>query len=656
MQTRSSSRLASNPSSNLTSSTNPNLKGRNHRRSKQWIEDFNLEELSPPKVTMADQHQDSLNSSAGGNFLDKNPRKCLAIIESKSKVRYLRNKPIVAKVSTNTSTSSISPHVVELKDMVKALLLDKKSQSPAPVKVVDENYVTCGGAHSYRNCPATDGNVYHDNIQEFVSQVSAVNYNQGNTRYRPPMMSNQIRPSDFPLVPNHQNVQRNNQNRFIPNQNRGNNFNQGPVYQPLVFQPPAYQALAYQAPAPQTQGQNMQNKLTNLTDLITKFVNSNSASTLSSGTLPSNTIANPKSDLKAITTQSGVSYDGPQIPPSTSFLPKVVKNEPEATKDTVQPTNNKNTKDIQPPVVWSKSPVLTSEPVASPISEPVIALKRLSLPDLTPICMTLELADRLISRPVGVAEDVYVKVGSFHFSTDFVVVDFNANPRAPLILERSFLKTERALIDVFEANYTDMTAKHIDVIDMAFEEYSHEVLGFSDTISSGNPTPYYDSIVSTTSLTLTPFENSDFLLEDVDAFLAIEDNPTSSEFYQPYLDPEGDILLLKAFLDDDPSPPPSQGNYLPEVRKELKICKAKSDESSVDEPLEVELKDLPPHLEYAFFKGDDKLLVIIAKYLSVEENAALITVLKSHKRAIAWKLSDIKGIDPEFCTHKILME
>nr|GEY25428.1 reverse transcriptase domain-containing protein [Tanacetum cinerariifolium] len=114
--------------------------------------------------------QDSLNSAASGNFLDKMPREWLTIIESKSKVRYSRNKPVVAKVSMNTPTFGISPDVAELKDMVKALLLDKKSQNQAPatVKAVEESCVTCGGAHSYRNCPATDGNIYHDNIQEFV--------------------------------------------------------------------------------------------------------------------------------------------------------------------------------------------------------------------------------------------------------------------------------------------------------------------------------------------------------------------------------------------------------------------------------------------------------------------------------------------------------
>nr|GFA22790.1 DNA-directed DNA polymerase [Tanacetum cinerariifolium] len=176
-----------------------------------------------------------------------------------------------------------------------------------------------------------------------------------------------------------------------------------------------------------------------------------------------------------------------------------------------------------------------------------------------------------------------------------------------------------------------MTAKRIDVIYMACEEYSQEVLGFSDTILNGNPTPYYDPIVSATSPTLTPFENNDFLLERVDAFLAIEDKPTSSELHQPYLKPEGDILLLEAFLNDDPSLPPQiQRNYLPEVRKELKICKAKSDKSSVDEPPVVELKALPPHLEYAFLEGDDNLSVIIVKYLSAEEKTALLTVLKSH--------------------------
>nr|GEV39640.1 reverse transcriptase domain-containing protein [Tanacetum cinerariifolium] len=311
---------------------------------------------------------------------------------------------------------------------------------------------------------------------------------------------------------------------------------------------------------------------------------------------------------------------------------------------------------------------------------PLSVWNKLFLHELSPMCMTLELADRSISHPIRVAEDVYIKVGTFQFLADFVVVDFNANPRVPLILGRSFLNTERTLIDVFEGeltlrvgkeaitlnpdqtlryptNYNDMMANRIDVIDMACEEYSQEVLGFSDVIVSGNPTPYYDPIVSTSSSTLNPFGDSDFLLKEVDAFLALEDDPTSPEVDHFYFDPEGDILLLEAFLNDDPSlPPPNQGNYLPEVRKETKICEAKSDKSSIDEPPEIELKDLPPHLEYAFLEGDDKFPVIIAKHLSDEEKTVLITVLKSHKRAIAWKLSDIKGINLEFCTHKPMVQ
>nr|GEV13525.1 reverse transcriptase domain-containing protein [Tanacetum cinerariifolium] len=518
-----------------------------------------------------------------------------------------------AGVSTNASTSGVSPDVAELKDMVRALLLDKKgqNQSSAPVKAVEESCVTCGGAPSYRNFPATDGNVYRDNIQEYVSQASAVNYNQGNTGYRPQMMSNQIQPRGFPPVPNNQNVQRNNQNHFIPNQNRGNTFNQGHVYQPSVFQQPAYQAPAYQAPAPQThgvskkdfsayvkandavmknmqtQGQNMQNQLTNLTDLITKFVNSNTASTSSSGTLPSNTIANPKSDLKAITTRNGLSYDGPQIPPLVVEM-----------NLRLQRTQDPG-KFLIPCDFPSMAECLALADLDASINlMPYSVWKRLSLPDLTPTCMTLEQADRSISRPVRVAEDVYVKVGSFHFSAYFIVVDFDADPRVPLILRISFLKTGKALIDVFEDeltlrvgkefitfnldqtsrysdNYSDMTGKRIDVIDMAYR----------------------------------------------------------------------DILLLEAFLNDDPSSPPqNQRNYQPEVRKELKIYEAKTDKSSVDKPPVVELKALPPHLKYAFLEGDDKLPVIIIKDLSVEENTALITVLKSHKRAIAWKLSDINEV------------
>ncbi|GJV32799.1 hypothetical protein Tco_1393199 [Tanacetum coccineum] len=179
--------------------------------------------------------------------------------------------------------------------------------------------------------------------------------------------------------------------------------------------------------------------------------------------------------------------------------------------------------------------------------------------------MTLELADRLISRPIRIAKDVNVKVGvSPQFPADFSGREVEPYPRVTSNTQRDYLKA------------------------VDFQR-----------IASGNPTPGYDPIVSNSSPTLTPFGDSDFLLlEEADAFLALADDPTSPEVDESYYDPEGDILILEALLNSDPSPPPNQGNYLPEIRKELKICEAKTAKSLIDEPPEVELKDLPPHLEY----------------------------------------------------------
>nr|GEX61389.1 reverse transcriptase domain-containing protein [Tanacetum cinerariifolium] len=266
-------------------------------------------------------------------------------------------------------------------------------------------------------------------------------------------------------------------------------------------------------------------------------------------------------------------------------------------------------------------------------------------PELTLTCMTLELVDRSVSKPISIAKDVSVKVGVFHFPADFVVVDFKLDPQVPLILRRCFLKVSRSLIDVHKGELTLRIGNKAITYNL-------------NQTSSGNPTPYDDPIVSTTSPTLTPFGDSDFLLfKEADAFLSLKDDPNSPEFNPFYYDPEGDILLLEAILNSEPLPPLlNHEQYLPSFKKELKVCQAKTVKSSIDEPPEVELKDLPPHLEYAFLEGDNKLPVIIAKELGDEEKSALINVLKSHKRAIAWKLSDIQGINPEFYTHKILME
>ncbi|GJY32038.1 reverse transcriptase domain-containing protein [Tanacetum coccineum] len=210
--------------------------------------------------------------------------------------------------------------------------------------------------------------------------------------------------------------------------------------------------------------------------------------------------------------------------------------------------------------------------------------------------MTLELADRSISEPIGIAEDVYVMVGKFQFLADFVVVDFEPDPRVPLILGRSFLKTSRALID---------TTNELTSIDMACEKYSQEVLVFKCDLECIHsllcPTCF------TSSPTFTSIQDGIFLLFEKRLFLALKDDPEfTGKLIKSYYYPDGDILSSKAILIV--------------ILHRTTSCR------------------------------------ILPKDLKNEEKAALIKVLKSHKRAIAWKLSDIKGIDPEFCTHKILME
>nr|GEX59874.1 reverse transcriptase domain-containing protein [Tanacetum cinerariifolium] len=397
--------------------------------------------------------QDSLNFAAGGIFLDKMTRECLKIIESKSKVHQSRAKAVVAKVSTSSSTLAISSDIVELKDMVRALLLDKKNQSSAPTS------------------------------SSTLASVKAVN------------------------------------------------------------QPPAYQAPAYQAPIPQTQsvsktdfesyikandavlrnmqnqGENLQIQMANLTDMLSKFVSSNIASSSGSGTLPSNTITNPKEYLKGITPRSGVAYQGPTIPTPS----KVVKQGTEI----VQSLNQS------------------------------VSLK------MSQLKMT---GRALIDVHKG---ELTLRIGN-------EAITYNLD------------QTLR-----YSANYNQMMANKIDVI---CEEYSQEVLGFSDTTASGNPTLYDDPIISTI----------------------------------------------------EPLPPlPNHEQYLPSFKKELKVYEAKTVKSSVDEPPEIKLKDLPPHLEYTFLKGDNKLPVIFAKELEDEEKSALIKtkcckgvktpiLVLTGKRAILW--------------------
>ncbi|GJW23707.1 reverse transcriptase domain-containing protein [Tanacetum coccineum] len=379
---------------------------------------------------LTENEQDSLNAAAGGNLLSKTTREALNIIENKSKVRYSRNKTNASRVNSRENVSKTDERIDKLADQLSTLveIVSKKVVvPPAPVKAVEENCVTCGGAHVWILLPVQNQNTLQNNLQNMLSSF--------------------------------------------------------------------FQAQA----SP-------------------------------SGTLPSNTIPNPKGEMKAITTRSGVAYEGPSNPTKPSPK-KVVERETEEITDEEQNNFQGSTAQIPPPVIPNQSGTRDSLDFtkSTPIPEtripetstkgkmeicyaladlgasinlmPLSIWKKLSLPELSPTRMTLELADRSITYPKGLAEDVYVKVGKFHFPADFVVVDFEADPRVPLILGRSFLKTGRTLIDVYEGEITlrvdneavtfnlDQTMKYsstndksvnrIDIIDEICEEYVPELFRIS---------------------------------------------------------------------------------------------------------------------------------------------------------------------------------
>ncbi|GJV38067.1 hypothetical protein Tco_1410544 [Tanacetum coccineum] len=379
-------------------------------------------------------------------------------------------------------------------------------------------------------------------IRKFISRLvrghksRAVNYNQGNTvvtDLQGFILRFKVRPPGFPPV---QQNQGNNQNRY--NQNRGNNYNQGLIFRPPVNQPPAYQAPSYQAPAPQAHGvskadfesyvkandavmQNMQSQMTNITDLLTKFVNSNTASTSGSGSLPSNTIANPKGDVKAITTRSGVSYNGPQVPPPISSLPKEMENEPEVAKDTVQPS----TENIQPPVVQTDDQI--GEPVSAPKTKPT-----LPYPSRANKEKLREKDDLLASKFMEIFRNL-------HFELSFADALIHMPKFAPMF--RKLLNNKDKIIELTK---TPVNENCSAVILKKFPEklgdpeYVQEVLEIS---KSGNPTSPSDLMIDSRSPSFTPFGGSDFLMEEIDAFLEHDDSipPGVDDIYD-----SGEILVL----------------------------------------------------------------------------------------------------------------
>nr|GFA97260.1 reverse transcriptase domain-containing protein [Tanacetum cinerariifolium] len=429
------------------------------------------------------------------------------------------------------------------------------------------------------------------------------NYNQGNTGFCPQMVANQIRLLEFPPVQNNQN-NFNRGNNFP--QNRGGNFNQSTFNQSQLHRPQVNQAPAYHAPIPQTpnvsqtdferyvkandvvlrniqsqgqstqnqcqniqnQYQTVQNQLANLTDMMSKFMSSNMASSLGSGTLPGNTVTNPKEDLKGITTRSGVAYQGPTIPTPS----KVAKQGTEVTKDQVQTSNSQSTAPIQPTVIQSEPKTL--------VSEPVVALVSVSMPNLKPSIPYPSRHDT--ERRRDHANEQIEK-----FYKIFKEMSFEISFTDALMFMPKFASTLKALIGNKE--------KLSEMARTPMNEHCSTIILNKLPKKLGDPKKF---------LIPCEFPGMDeclALADLADAFLGLEDDPDSPKLDPSYYDLEGDILSLEAILNSDPSHPLlNHEKSVPSFKEELKACEANTIKSSIDEPPEVELKDLPPHLEYAF--------------------------------------------------------
>ncbi|GJR43734.1 reverse transcriptase domain-containing protein [Tanacetum coccineum] len=523
------------------------------------------------------RHRDTINATAGCTFMKRRPEECYDLI--KNMTAHHNDWDTSAQRSESSSfVNSSNPEIVALK---------------LEMAEIDKNLIK---------------NVY-----------AAGAYNQGGNSYQPQgnhnllsyCSDNYLGPPGFNV---NQNQNRNNQNQN-QDSNQGNNqgrnqFFQGANHNPalayqapaLAYQAPPYQAPVHQALIPQSQVVEPETEVTkdtvpltnngSIEDVQPSVVQVENHVLISEPVVDpvSVLMPNPKPSIpypsrrnnerrrekandqiekfyeifKDLSFQISLMDALILMPKFASTLKVLIGNKEKISEMARTPLN-----ELCLAVILNKLPEKLGDPDkflipcdflrmdkclaladldASINLMPLSMCKTLSLPELTPTCMTLELADRSISQPIGITKDVYVKVGKFQFLADFVVVEFDADPRVPLILGRSFLKTG--------PNYNDMMVNRIDIIEIACKEYSQEVLGFSDVIASSNPTPYYDPIISTSSLTLTPFGDSDFLLEEVDAFLALEDDPTSQEVDHSYYDPKGDIPLLEAFLNDDPSLPP----------------------------------------------------------------------------------------------------
>nr|GEW57087.1 reverse transcriptase domain-containing protein [Tanacetum cinerariifolium] len=544
-----------------------------------------------------DNDQDSLNDAAGGNLL-------------------------------NDRIDKLAHQISTLVD-----IFAKKIITPASVKAVEESCVTCGGNHAYYNCPNTDSNqpsvcVATGTYNQVAPQNRASNY-MAPPGFAPGQMKAITTRSgvayEGPSIPTPKKLVEQETEETSDKEQlnfQGSNAHIQPPVIP-ISEPDVPKTLPKpNLPYPlRLNDQKLRKKATNqMEKLFQIFQDLHFDISFVDALLLMTKFA---STIKSLLTNKDKLFELAEIPLHENCSAMLLKKLPEKLGD---PGKFLILCDFPGMDVCHALADLDASINIMPLS----IWKKPSLPKLTPTRMTLELADRSITRLIGFAEDVFVKVGKFHFSTDFVVVDFEADPRVPLILGRLFLRLGCALIDVYREEIT-------------LREYAQEVLGYFSNSLGGSPTSTFEHILFDSSPSLTPFVESNFILEEIEAYL--KDDSVSPKIDHADFDPKGDICLIENLLNDDPLQLPSM---------DLKeIIKAKS---SIEEPPEVELKDLPSHLEYAYLEENDKLTVIISKGLKDEEKEALLNVLKSHKRAIALKITDIKGIDPRFCIHKILME
>nr|GEY88226.1 reverse transcriptase domain-containing protein [Tanacetum cinerariifolium] len=584
------------------------------------------------------------------------PRECLKIIEIKSKVRQSRAKAVVAKVSTSSSTPTISSDVAELKDMLNQIVL--LAVVLTRTKIVPLRAETFIETTSKRMCHKPPQPI--TTKETSVSDLIWVRDTPSNTITNPKedlkgitTRSGVAYPGPKTPSPSKQEtkvtkdqVQTPSSQSTAPVQPLVIQFeSQDPVSEPVVV--PVSAPIPNLKPSiPYPSRRENEKRRDQANEQIEKFYEIFKEMSFKISFMDA-LILMPKfaSTLKALIENKEKLSEMARTKMNKHCSTVILNKLPRKLGDPG--------KFLIPCEFFGMDECLVLADLGASINlMPFSVWEALSLSELTPTCMTLELADRSVFKPIGIAKDVPFKVG-----TSRALIDVHKGELTLRIGNEAITYNLDQTVR-YSTNYNQMTANKIDVVELAYEEYSQEVIGFSNVIDSGMSTPQNDPIIFVTSPTLTPFEDSDFLLfEETDAFLGLEDDPDSPEINLFYYDPEGDILLLEAILNSEPSPlPPNQEQNLPSFKEELKAYEAQTVKSSVDEPPEVKLKDLPHHLKYAFLEGDNKFPVIIAKELGNEEKAALIKVLKSHKRAIAWKLSDIQGINPEFCTHKILME